>query len=252
MLEYLICGHSRCQQCFALLPRCTDCVEGAAKRIEQVAMTEQDTERTRIILASELHLTSLTEQEQAEANEEAAHLVAADIPPLGDDGDAGGGGDDPDGAKGMIQESIKTGKVKITMALESARSGHVARVALNAALLLVPGDVEVGAAGPMDVDHQEFGRAPKPRKRGRVYAIDIAVVGCSSVLQPVVPTVVPLVLCGFTYHSTTTNEPKVCSQSAAFCGRKNHTAWRIKMGRTAVQQDDIPIQSSALHNGTLQ
>ena len=45
-------------------------------------MTEQDTERTRIILASELHLTSLTEQEQAEADEEAAHVLVKEIPPL--------------------------------------------------------------------------------------------------------------------------------------------------------------------------
>ena len=116
-------------------------------------MTEQDTERTRIILASELHLTSLTEQEQAEADEEAAHLLVEEIPPLEADGDAGGGGDDPGGAKGMIQDSIKTGKVKIAVALELARSGYVARAAaVNTALLLDA----VGAARPIsDVDHQE-------------------------------------------------------------------------------------------------
>ena len=115
-------------------------------------MTEQVTERTRIILESELHLTSLTEQEQAEADEEAAHVLVKEIPPLEADGDAGGGGDDPGGAKGMIQDSIKTGKVKIAVALELARSGYVARAAVNTALLLDA----VGAAGPIsDVDHQE-------------------------------------------------------------------------------------------------
>jgi hypothetical protein len=90
---------------------------------------------------------------------------------------------EPSGAKGMIQDSIKTGKVKISVALESARSGHVARAAINAALLLVAGDDEVGAAGPMDVDHQEYDDAPTLRKRGRADAIDIAVVGCASVCR---------------------------------------------------------------------
>ena len=123
-------------------------------------MTEQDTERTRIILASELHLTSLTEQEQAEADEEAAHVLVKEIPPLEADGDAGGGGDDPGGAKGMIQDSIKTGKVNIAVALELARSGYVARAAaVNTALLLDA----VGAAGPIsDVEQLRLQHAAVP------------------------------------------------------------------------------------------
>ena len=149
-------------------------------------MTEQDTERTRIILASELHLTSLTEQEQAEADEEAAHVLVKEIHPLEADGDAGGGGDDPGGAKGMIQDSIKTGKVKIAVALELARSGYVARAAVNTALLLDA----VGAAGPIsDVDHQECDGFLKNIEQLRLQHAAVPVMDVIAAQVPLLPPI---------------------------------------------------------------
>ena len=115
---------------------------------------------------------------------------------------------EPSGAKGMIQDSIKTGKVEISVALESARSGHVARAAINAALLLVAGDDELGLQGQWTLTIKNVMMRLRCANEAVPMlsillssAVHRFVVGCASVLKPVVPVVIPLVPCGFTYHS---------------------------------------------------
>ena len=226
-LQYLICGHSRCQPCFARSQQCSDCVERAAKRIEHVAMTEAATERDRFITAVELRETSLSEeQDQLDADEAQSSVPAADAgPPLNADGVA-------DEFVGMIQSSIEANRARIVSALEQNVAGRRERAAAVAAGgianagVVLPVAFVAAVAPPVALagDNEPVrGNVHHKRghKRGRVQeAVIIPLVCPAPAEQPV-----PLALCGFPKQSKQ-GRAALCTLSAANCGYNNHKLWR--------------------------
>ena len=229
-LQYLICGHSRCQPCFDRSQHCSDCVEGAAKRIEHVAKTEAETERDRFITVKELRETTLTVQEQAELEEaEATSCVqAADDPPPPDAAGAAGA------LLGIISISIEENRVKIAAALEKALDDRRNRAAVPAqgiahADIVLPMAL-AGAAAALD---------PVPPVGGNVRRKRVRVEEVPLVEQPV-----PVALCGFPKPSKH-GAAVPCPQFAAYCGYPNHKRWREENEPAPVLSEPAISEASA-------
>ena len=226
-LHYLICGHSRCQPCFDRSQHCSDCVEGAAKRIEHVARVEEETERTRYINITELHDTTLTAQEQNEIDEALRVAGEAQIP------------DDAGVLVGMIQTSKEQSRVKISAALEKALAGRRQRAAAAAGIahadIVLPIALAGAAAPPVPMEGGNEPPVPGNvrHKRGRVEETEVG-----PAEQPVAAA-----LCGFTYQGK--NGPAVCGQSAACCGYKNHKRWREQKESAPVLSEPVISEAAA-------
>ena len=230
-LHYLICGHSRCYTCFERSQHCSDCVEGAAKRIEHVAKVEAQTERERFITVKQLRETTLTAQEQAEADEAEASCVqpADDAPPPPPDA---AGAPPPPEAAGAISISIEENRVKVTLALEQALAGRRDRAAVAAERIahphIVPPIALAGAAAPdlvpMEGDHEPVVGGNVRRKQGR--RVEETVTSVPLVGGPAVQPV-PVALCGFPKRSKNGADVP-CVQFAAHCGYSNHKRWRLQ------------------------
>ena len=128
---YLICGHSCCGVCFAKSPRCRDCLLQAAVRIEHVAKTERETQRTRLIDVTELHETALSKTEQEEQAE--ADLAEKDADADDNTGQAGAqAGEDDQGGSGSLIDLAKKKCQRLIQAALASTQAHRAAAIVNA------------------------------------------------------------------------------------------------------------------------